>query len=459
MLFTLFGATGDLTTKKLIPALYHLYLEQALPEGFRIICVGRRPYTWDEFEAHLVNKMDVTKFEQWAAFKAHLCYHAMDIGDESAYAGLKATVDGLDPFKHRIKIYYLATAPRFFPVVARALVANDLIHKGEAREKMVFEKPFGENLETAKAYNKILLEFIDESQIYRIDHYLGKEMLQNILTVRFANKIFENIWSAEHIDYIKIFALESEGVKERGGYYDRAGALKDMVQNHLFQTLSLVAMDPPSGINDDWIKDEKVKVMHHLRIDPSVVKGQYVGYLDEKDIPDASTTETFVGIKAFVDTPRWLGMPFYLITGKKMNEKHAGIEIVFKDTAYFFEKGQPERNRLTIEIYPREGIVLQFNGKAPGLQAYTMPMKLDYCHNCHIMGNSPEAYEKLLLDCLHDESALFTRWDEVEKAWEVIEHMAQVMAGVPLHAYKTGEDIYKVMTDTWKEALFDYEMD
>lgn len=457
MLFTLFGATGDLTTKKLLPALYQLYMEEALPDNFVVLCVGRRPYETKEFLEHLLDKMKVT-YEKWADFEPHICYYAMDMSDEGAYEGLKERIESFSSWHHANKIFYLATAPHYFPVVAKALVKTGLIRKGQMREKIVFEKPFGDNLETAKAYNKMLQEVISESQIYRIDHYLGKEMLQNIMTVRFANRIFENIWSSEHIDYIKIYALEEEGVKERGGYYDGAGALKDMVQNHLFQTLALVAMDAPGGLNDEWVKEAKVEVMSHLRLDEKIIKGQYVGYLDERGIPESSKTETFVALRAFVDTERWQGMPFYLVTGKKMGKKHAGIEIVFKDTQCFFEKGNIERNRLFIEIYPREGLVLQFNGKAPGLQDYIMPMKLDYCHSCNIMGNSPEAYEKLLLDCLHDDRSLFTRWDEVEMAWHVIESMAERMANSQLHLYESGNDILNEVNARW-EAIFETELD
>lgn len=454
MLFTLFGATGDLTTKKLIPALYNLYAVDELPEGFKILCIGRRAYTNEAFEAHLLSKM-TEAFPKWDAFKSHIAYYDMDISDQGSYPAFKAFVDGFDVPKSARKIFYLATAPRFFPIVAGALVDSGLIRKGEMREKIVFEKPFGEDLKTAKAYNKMLQEVIDESQIFRIDHYLGKEMLQNIMTVRFANKLFESIWDARHIDHVKIYALEDEGVKERGGYYDASGALKDMVQNHLFQTLSLVAMDPPRGLNDDWIKNAKVAVMDHLRIEPDLFLGQYEGYLSEKGIPETSTTETFVALKAYVKTPRWEGMPFYLLTGKKMKKKRAGIEIVFKHSDCFFEKGQPERNKLTIEIFPREGIVLQFNGKAPGLQAYTMPMKLDYCHTCHVMGNSPEAYEKLILDILHDESALFTRWDEVEKAWEVVEDIQKVMQDLPLHRYSNENQVLEPLKERWEGFNFE----
>jgi glucose-6-phosphate 1-dehydrogenase len=298
----------------------------------------------------------------------------------------------------------------------------------------------------------MLLQSIDESQIYRIDHYLGKEMLQNILMVRFANKIFENIWNHENIDHIKIVAYESESVKQRGGYYDQSGALKDMVQNHLFQTLALVAMDAPTGLNDRLIKDEKVKVIQRIEMSDEILFGQYAGYLDEKGIPADSTTETFAALKLYINTSRWQHTPFYLITGKKMDEKLFRIVITFKDSMFFFEKGQPQKNQLVIEVYPREGIEIHFNGKAPGLQAYAMPMKLDYCHLCNTIGNTPEAYEKLILDVVHDDAALFTRWDEIEASWEIIDALEMMKKFEPLMIYENQAAAIEKLRTIWKEV-------
>lgn len=449
MLFAIFGATGDLTTKKLIPALYRLFEEEQMPEPFTILCIGRRSYEADAFVREVRSKLE-GQYPDFEVFSRAIHYYAMDFSDPEQFPAFEAYVKTLNIPTFGDKIYYLATAPHYFPIIARELISNKLIQRGDMRSKIVFEKPFGEDLETAKAYNKLLLESIDESQVYRIDHYLGKEMLQNIMTVRFANKIFESIWNYENIDNIKIIALESETVKQRGGYYDRSGALKDMVQNHLFQTLALVAMDSPMGLNDVLIKNEKVKVLENIQISDEVIFGQYEGYLSEKDIPDDSRTETFVAIKAYIKTQRWRNTPFYLMTGKKMSSKVAEIVVTFKDANCFFEKGQPEKNVLKIEIFPREGIILQFNGKAPGLQAYTMPMKLDYCHMCNIIGNSPEAYEKLILDVIHDDASLFTRWDEIESAWRIIDAMGSVKRFEPLYIYKSEEEIMKVVNEKWK---------
>ena len=448
MLVTIFGATGDLTTKKLIPALYRLYEEEQLIEPFTIVCIGRRAYETAVFVGEIRNKIE-GQYPRWSTFAENVHYYSMDFSIEAGFEAFKIYVESLNLPIYGEKIFYLATAPHYFPIIAHALIEQQMIIRGDMRSKIVFEKPFGEDLETAKAYNKLLLESIEESQVYRIDHYLGKEMLQNILTVRFANKIFESIWNHENIESIRIVALESETVKQRGGYYDRSGALKDMVQNHLFQTLALVAMDSPMGLNDTLIKNEKVKVFENLQISDEIIFGQYDGYLSEKDIPDDSKTETFVALKAYIKTQRWRNTPFYLITGKKMSNKLAEIVVTFKDSDCFFEKGRPEKNMLKIEIFPREGIVLQFNGKAPGLQAYTMPMKLDYCHMCNIVGNSAEAYEKLISDVIHDDSALFTRWDEIESSWRIIDSVSHVKRFEPLYIYKTEEEIMKVVDEKW----------
>lgn len=458
MLFTIFGATGDLTTKKLIPALYNLYLEEQMPESFMVVNIGRKPYEREAFVKEVYEKLE-GEYPKWASFQKHLTYYQMDFSNRDAYPGYKDFVDNLFLDNIGERIFYLATAPRFFPVIASSLIDCGFIRRDDFREKIVFEKPFGEDLESAKAYNKLLLESIDESQVYRIDHYLGKEMLQNILMVRFANMIFENIWDAKSIESVKIYAMETESVKQRGGYYDAAGALKDMVQNHLFQTLALVAMEPPGGLNDRLIKDQKVRLLDAVRVSNEVIYGQYEGYQNEEGIPAGSKTETFVAVKLFVDTPRWKDTPFYLMTGKRMSQKRAAIEITFKDASCFFEKGMPKKNKLTIEIFPREGIVLQFNGKAPGLQAYTMPMKLDYCHMCNVMGNSPEAYEKLISDVVHNDASLFTRWDEIESSWKIIDEMIEKKRHIDPLVYATEREIVSHCEALWKESFFDQELD
>lgn len=451
MIFTIFGATGDLTTKKLIPALYNLYIDDQLPKAFTILGIGRRAYDDDLFLEEIESGVTVDQLPDWEAFKGHIKYYQMDFSTVRAFVEFSNVLRTCMTHPSMEKIFYLATAPRFFPIIAEGLIHNHILVKGDIRSKIVFEKPFGEDLSSAKSYNKMLLERIDESQIYRIDHYLGKEMLQNVLMVRFANKLFEHVWDHQSVDHVKIIAYEKETVKQRGGYYDQSGALKDMVQNHLFQTLALVGMDPPLGLNDDLIKDEKVKVLKRIEVSDEVFFGQYEGYRQEKDIPKDSQTETFVALKLYINTNRWHQTPFYLLTGKKMDEKKFRIIITFKDSKFFFEKGQPKKNELVIEVFPREGIEIQFNGKAPGLQAYAMPMKLDYCHLCNTLGNTPEAYEKLISDVIHDDASLFTRWDEIEAAWEVIDGLEMLKKHEPLLIYENEADILNKVASVWKE--------
>ncbi|GAU78096.1 glucose-6-phosphate dehydrogenase [Fusibacter sp. 3D3] len=452
MIFTIFGATGDLTTKKLIPALYKLYEDDQMPNHFLVNMIGRQTHEEDLFIQRIWEQIE-GNFPNWNHFKSHLRYIKMDFTEHYAYEAFAEHMRTIEDYDSQERVYYLATAPRFFPVIANALVVNALVVKGNMRDKIIFEKPFGENLETAKAYNQLLLGLIEESQIYRIDHYLGKEMLQNVLMVRFANKIFESIWNRDNIEHVTIYAFEQETVKQRGGYYDRSGALRDMVQNHLFQTLALVAMDPPNGLNDRLIKDEKVKVLEKLEFSSPIIFGQYKGYLSEKGIPSDSKTETFVGLKMFINTQRWSRTPFYLVTGKKMKHKRAAVVITFKESNCFFESGQPEKNTLTIEIAPREGLALTFNGKAPGLQSYVMPMKMDYCHLCNVIGNTPEAYEKLILDVIHDDASLFTRWDEIESSWKTIDQLEQLKDYEPLYIYENEAEMLEKLKSEWGQFL------
>jgi len=452
MIFTIFGATGDLTTKKLIPALYSLYTDTQLPVAYDIICIGRREYNTALFLDEVKQKMS-GNFKEWDVFKKHIRYYQMDFTNPLTYKAYDAFISSLMTNANRDRIFYLATAPRFFPIIAKGLMDHGTVIRGDIRSKIVFEKPFGEDLQSAMDYNKLLLEAIDEEQIYRIDHYLGKEMLQNIIMLRLGNKIFENIWNHENVESVKIIAYETESVKDRGGYYDKSGALKDMIQNHLFQTLALVGMDPPQGLNDRLIKDEKVKVLKSIQVADPILFGQYDGYLSEKGIPNNSKTETFVALKLFINSQRWRKTPFYLVTGKKMDEKLMRVVITFKDTDHFFERGQPVKNTLTVEIFPREGIEIQFNGKAPGLQSYIMPMKLDYCHMCNVIGNTAEAYEKLIVDVIHDDASLFTRWDEIEASWKTIDGIETLKQFEPLLVYKNQEELKEAVNLLWKEEI------
>jgi glucose-6-phosphate 1-dehydrogenase len=321
-------------------------------------------------------------------------------------------------------MFYLAVPPQLFPVIASGISRSGLIKKGNENERIVFEKPFGEDLLTAKKINEELWNYFEEKQIYRIDHYLGKEMIQNILIVRFANIVFEQAWDNLTIDSIIILAKETEGVLRRGNYYDKVGALKDMVQSHLMQMVALITMEKPKSFNSDDIKDEKVKVIKKLKINQeNVLLGQYKGYLKANNITEESKTETFVYAKGCIDNKRWKNVPIHLITGKSLDEKKSEIIINFKNEDSSFAKSP--NNKLIIRVAPEEGVNFIFNVKEAGLGEKVVSAKLDYCHACDSLGNTPEAYEKLLLDLVNKQNSLFTRWDEIESSWKIIDEIKQ----------------------------------
>ncbi|MGD9639622.1 MAG: glucose-6-phosphate dehydrogenase, partial [Alphaproteobacteria bacterium] len=297
-----------------------------------------------------------------------------------------------------------------------------LIEKGDEFARIVFEKPFGEDLKTAKAINEELWSYFTENQIYRIDHYLGKEMIQNVLVVRFANIIFEQAWDNSTIESIVILAKEKEGILNRGNYYDKVGALKDMVQSHLMQMVALITMEKPQEFTSQAIKDEKVKVIKKLRINQeNILLGQYQNYLKVKNVNESSTTETFVYAKVCIDNERWKGVPIHLITGKMLDEKRSEIIINFKHETKAYSSSK--QNKLIIKVAPEEGVSFIFNVKEAGLNDLVVPASLEYCHSCNALGNTPEAYEKLLLDLINKQNSLFTRWDEIENSWQIIDSL------------------------------------
>jgi glucose-6-phosphate 1-dehydrogenase len=320
------------------------------------------------------------------------------------------------------RVFYLAVPPSLFPIIAKGISSSRLVEKGDLSSRIVFEKPFGENLTTAKEINNELWKYFDEKQIYRIDHYLGKEMIQNILVVRFANSIFDKAWDKESIESIIILAKEDEDVSKRGNYYDKIGALKDMVQSHLMQMVALITMDRPKSYNSDEIKNEKVKVIQNFKIsEQDMLIGQYKGYVNAPGIEKDSKTETFVYAKGFIGDKRWEGVPIYLLTGKDLDEKRSEIIINFKHSeSGLFDNSS---NKLIIKVAPSEGVNFMFNVKEPGLSSRVVASTLDYCHACKYTGNTPEAYEKLLLDVINNQDQLFTRWDEIENSWRIIDEI------------------------------------
>jgi len=416
--------------KKLLPALFQLKKQNLLPEHTKIIAIGRRDFTTKSYiedaKTRLNGKID------WAVMEDLILYYKMDINQTEDYMKLDGFIKNNCWMELDAKIFYLATAPQFFPIIAQGISKAGLVEKGDSLSRVAFEKPFGEDLESAKTYNKLLSLYFEESQIYRIDHYLGKEMIRNILVVRFANRVFEDLWNNKAIESVKILVKETEGIMLRGEYYDSAGALRDMVQSHIMQMISLITMEPPINFDTDDIREQKVKVIEKLTCCPvdakNILLGQYRGYLNEKNVIKDSKTETFVFIKAIIDNDRWNGVPFYIMTGKQLDEKKSEIIITFKDNSHSHKKwakGSIEANQLIIRVAPNDGISFKINTKIPGLGMNVEATEMDYCHTCHAVGNYPEAYERLFLDMVEGNTIQFTRWDEIEASWRFIDRVKE----------------------------------
>ena len=438
----IFGGTGDLAKRKLLPALYHRDRDRQFSDDSRIVAVSRGKLDRSQFVTLVREALDAHlspgDFDDatWERFSARLYYDTQDVTDPEGWEPLN---DVLDPAHKRIRIFYLATIPALFGITAKNLAHADLL---DERSRIVLEKPVGSNLETAQAINSEVGSVFSESQIYRIDHYLGKETVQNLLALRFANSLFEPLWRRGNVDHVQITVAEDLGAGDRAQFYDRTGALKDMVQNHMLQLLCLVAMEPPGSMDHDDIRNEKIKVLKALRpITPDTVKrvtvrGQYAagaiagaavpGYLSELE-DGASSTETFVAIKADIDNWRWSGTPFYLRTGKRLSSKSSEIIVQFRPVAHsIFNKdaGELEANRLTILLQPNEGVKLSMVTKEPGpggFQLRSLPLNLSFSEAFQL--RYPDAYERLLMEVLRGNPALFMRKDEVESAWTWIDRI------------------------------------
>lgn len=447
-LIMIFGATGDLAKRKLFPSIYNLYKKGNLSDRFAVVGVGRRTLTNEEFQNNVRNS--VAGAEDDAAsvheFASHFVYHSHDVTDSSSYAELKRIAEELDN-RYELegnRIFYLAMAPEFFGTIAIHLKEDGLTDvKGFKR--LVIEKPFGHDLESAKELNKQIRTAFSENEIYRIDHYLGKEMVQNIEVIRFANAIFEPLWNNRYISNIQVTSSEVLGVEERGRYYETSGALRDMVQNHMIQMVALLAMEPPIRLTTDEIRSEKVKVLSAMRplegekINKYFVRGQYgsgningenvPSYREEQMVNPESNTETYVAGKLMIDNFRWAGVPFYIRTGKRMETKSTKIVIQFKDipmNLYYDKEKTLNPNLLVIHIQPDEGITLHLNAKKAGQTLDATPVKLNFANHGVDDLNTPEAYEKLIYDCMRGDATNFTHWDEVALSWSFVDKISNV---------------------------------
>lgn len=458
----IFGASGDLTKRKLIPAFYHLYANGMMPENFTILGVSRTDYSDEAFREKLaafLTENEKVNEETLSRFCQHLYYLPIDPAESSDYAQLVTQLDELSE-KHNTghnNLYYLATPPSLYSVIPECLAVHQLNDQTNGWKRLIVEKPFGYDTASAEALDDSLHHQFAEDQVYRIDHYLGKETVQNLFVFRFSNGMFEPLWNRNFIDYVEITGAEFLGVEGRGGYYDHSGAVRDMFQNHLLQVLGMVAMEPPAAIRSDSIRDEVTKVMQSFRplsdedLKNNLVLGQYTasnvrgealpGYREEPGVADDSRTETYIGLKMFVDTWRWNGVPFYVRTGKRLPTRVTEVVIHFKKTPHpVFGANAPE-NKLIIRIQPDEGILMSFGLKKPGAGFEAKEVSMEFHYQSLQEAQLLTAYERLLLDAIKGDSTLFARSDAVKACWEFVE---------PILRYKENPDaLFGYAAGTW----------
>lgn len=447
----IFGASGDLTKRKLIPSLFHLYCKGRLPELFRIVGYGTTDFTDETFRAHLkegMKEFSDIKFsdKEWNDFASHLAYLKSGYTKEE-YLKLNEFLEAWQGEEGN-RVYYMATPPDVFPKIIDLLGETKQLKEEHGYRRVVIEKPFGTDLESAKKLNQQIHRVLKETQIYRIDHYLGKETVQNILVTRFANTIFEPLWNRNYIDHIEITVAEKVGVEHRGKFYDKVGILRDMFQNHLLQLLMLVAMEPPVSFEATALRNEKVKVLSAIspmkenEILDAAVRGQYKGYRQEEGVDPNSTTPTFGAVRLFINNWRWQGVPFYLRSGKNLKEKLSQVVIEFKCPPHLLfpgQKGGMTPNILVLYLQPDEGIHWRFEAKLPDTVAELRSVDMEF-HYSDSFGKTalPDAYERLLLDTITGDASLFTRADEVETAWSIIDPIIKVWESQkePLASYE-----------------------
>ncbi len=462
----IFGATGDLTKRKLFPALYNLAKDKFLPDNFAIVGVGRQEMTSEDFRSQIKGNLlefigkDVDQnLLKWFESRTH--YTGGDFADKKTFNNLKKLLKDLDkqfdiPENY---FFYLATPPSLFGLVTEKAAELGLTDEKDGWRRFIYEKPFGHDLESAKSLNAELQSLLKESQIYRIDHYLGKETVQNILVFRFGNSIFEPIWNRNYIDHVQITVAEKLGVEKRGGYYDTAGALRDMIPNHIFQLVTLTAMEPPVSFQADAVRDEQAKILCAIQpfspedVLHKTVRGQYgegiidhkkkIAYRSEENVDPKSNTQTFAAMKLTVDNWRWAGVPFYVRTGKRMAGKHSEILIQFKRAPFMlFRDTSVERlttNRIAIHIQPDEGITLHFGAKIPGPIVDMGPVDMDFNYLDHFGEQVSTGYERLLFDCMTGDATLFQRADMVEASWQIVSPILDVWQAIPARDFPNYE--------------------
>jgi len=458
--FVLFGATGDLAHRKVIPAIYQLWRTNLLPAEFSLVAVARRPYTNESFAAEIRTSLEKYSRVQpideasWSELAKRIVYQQLDFGDDAGFDRLCQKLDELDTTcgTNGNRLFYLATQPSQVTEIVRQIGRVGLDHetRGGGWRRVVIEKPFGRDFESARHLNHEVSKVLRESQVYRIDHYLGKETVRNLLVFRFGNGIFEPVWNRSFIDHVQITVAESLGVESRGAFYEETGASRDILQNHLLQLMTLVAMEPPTSFHADALRDEKVQVLRAIStpnlesVRSNVIRGQYgsgwvegeptAGYRQEPEVDPESETETYVAGFFSIDDWRWSGVPFYLRAGKRLPKRATEIAIQFKDVPlrlFRESSGDPAPNVLAMRIQPDEGIMLRFAAKVPGLGLDVRTVNMDFAYDTSFVVDSPDAYETLILDALLGDASLFTRADEVEAAWSVVTPIIDAWADMP----------------------------
>jgi glucose-6-phosphate 1-dehydrogenase len=478
----IFGATGDLAARKLLPGIYNLGLRGLLPEQFDVIGIGRREGDREAFrrrarEAVAEHSRTGIEDDAWSALEPKLDFLRGDLDDPKLFDSLRDLLADKEGDAQRV--FYLAVSSAFFGPIAQALAGAGLGAGADPPTRLMIEKPFGHDLASATELGALISSAFDESQVFRIDHYLGKETVQNLQVLRFANGILEPIWNRRYVEHVQIAMAEDLGIGHRGSYYDSAGALRDVIQNHLLQLLSLVAMEAPVRFDADTIRDEKVKLLRSVRryepdeVPDYVVRGQYAAgwiggeevpsYVDEEGVPDDSTTETYVAMRVEVDNWRWAGTPFYLRTGKRLPRRMTEIAVRFRPVPHLplarAEIGGAQPNEMVLSVQPDEGVSVRLVAKVPGQTMSVRPVLMEFKYGTTFLGDSPEAYERLLHDALLGDATLFTRADEVEEEWKIVDPILQAWESAPVPApYEAGsqgppeaDELLAVRGRSWRQ--------